>query len=49
VTFSSFAVPADRRYFEDYEAGRVYEFGTISVSEQEIIDLRGASIPSIFI
>jgi acyl dehydratase len=48
VTFSSFAVPADRRYFEDYEAGRVYEFGTISVSEQEIIDFARRFDPQYF-
>ncbi|HEV3334399.1 MAG TPA: MaoC family dehydratase [Bryobacteraceae bacterium] len=48
MTFSSFAVPADRRYFEDYEAGRVYEFGTISVSEQEIIDFARRFDPQYF-
>jgi acyl dehydratase len=38
VTLHSFATPPDKRYFEDYVAGHVYEFGTISVSEAEIID-----------
>jgi len=38
VTLHKFSVPANQRFFEDYEAGRVYEFGTTSVSEQDIID-----------
>jgi acyl dehydratase len=38
VTLHKFAVPANERFFEDYEAGRVYEFGTITVSERDIID-----------
>jgi acyl dehydratase len=48
VTVSSFAVPVDQRYFEDYEAGRVYEFGTISVSEEEIIDFARRFDPQYF-
>jgi acyl dehydratase len=38
VTLSTFSVPAKQRYFEDYEAGRVYEFGETTVSEQDIIE-----------
>lgn len=34
----TFPVPANQRFFEDYAAGQVYEFGPIAVSEQEIID-----------
>jgi acyl dehydratase len=37
VTLHSFAVPPDDRYFEDYTPGQVYEFGTITMSEAEII------------
>jgi acyl dehydratase len=37
VALSKFPVPANQRYFEDYEAGRVYEFGTITVKEEDII------------
>jgi acyl dehydratase len=37
VTMHSFAVPPDNRYFEDYTPGHVYEFGTITVNEAEII------------
>ena len=35
---STFAVARDDRYFEDYVAGSVYEFGSISVTEEEVID-----------
>jgi len=37
VTFHSFASPPESRYFEDYVPGAVYEFGTITVTEPEII------------
>ena len=48
MTLSSFAVPADQRYFEDYEAGRVYESGTISVSQEEIIEFATRYDPQYF-
>lgn len=35
---SEFAVPISDRYFEDYVPGSIYEYGTISVTEAEIID-----------
>jgi acyl dehydratase len=35
---SQFAVPRENRYFEDYEAGRVYEFGSVIMTEPEIIE-----------
>jgi len=35
---SSFAAPIEKRYFEDYIAGAVYEFGAIKVEQDEIID-----------
>jgi acyl dehydratase len=38
VTLHHFAVPANQRFFEDYEAGNVYEFGPVTVSERDIID-----------
>ncbi len=38
MTHSAFPVPAARRYFEDYEQGAVYEFGSVIVSEAEILD-----------
>lgn len=34
---STFAVPRENRYFEDYVAGSVYEFGSITVTEEEVI------------
>jgi acyl dehydratase len=34
---SGFSVPISDRYFEDYIAGRVYEFGPITITEPEII------------
>jgi acyl dehydratase len=35
---SKFVVPITDRYFEDYIPGSVYEYGTISVTEAEIIE-----------
>jgi acyl dehydratase len=35
---TEFAVPVESRYFEDYIAGGVYEYGTITVTESEIIE-----------
>jgi acyl dehydratase len=34
---TDFTVPADDRYFEDYQAGAVCEYGYASVTEEEII------------
>lgn len=38
MTGSLFDPPADNRYFEDYVPGSVYEFGSIIVSEKDIIE-----------
>ena len=35
---ADFAVPLTDRYFEDYQAGAVYEYGYASVTEPEIIE-----------
>ena len=35
---SEFPVPRDQRRFEDYVPGSVFEFGTISANESEMID-----------
>jgi acyl dehydratase len=35
---TEFAAPVDDRYFEDYVPGHVHEFGSIAVSEAEILD-----------
>lgn len=34
---ADFAIPIEDRYFEDYKAGAVYEYGYASVSEEEIV------------
>jgi len=34
----AFKVPIEDRYLEDYQTGAVYEFGTIQVTEAEIIE-----------
>jgi acyl dehydratase len=34
---TDFAAPIDQRYFEDYVEGHVYEFGSITLSEDEIV------------
>ena len=47
VTFDRFAAP-DSRYFEDYVPGRIYEFGTITVSEAEIIEFARQFDPQYF-
>ncbi|MFH0960448.1 MAG: MaoC family dehydratase, partial [Pseudomonadota bacterium] len=38
MTNSSFINPIDDRYFEDYVAGTVHNFGSITVEESEIVD-----------
>jgi acyl dehydratase len=48
VTLHSFAVPPEERYFEDYLPGQVYEFGTISVSEADIIEFAKKFDPQYF-
>lgn len=35
---TDFAAPIDDRYFEDYIAGHIHEFGSIGVTEEEIIE-----------
>ncbi len=48
MTLHSFAVPRDDRYFEDYPAGHVYEFGSITVTEAEIIEFARQFDPQYF-
>ena len=38
MILSQFGEPRENRYFEDYEAGRVYEFGSALLTESEIIE-----------
>jgi acyl dehydratase len=35
---TDFAAPIDDRFFEDYVAGHVHEFGSIGVTEDEILE-----------
>ena len=48
MTLHSFASPPDNRYFEDYTPGDVYEFGTITVSEAEIVEFARQFDPQYF-
>jgi acyl dehydratase len=48
MTFDRFAVPPEERYFEDYVPGRVYEFGSITFSEAEIIEFARQFDPQYF-
>lgn len=43
-----FKVPIDERYFEDYVPGSIYEFGSIVVTEEEIIEFAKRYDPQIF-
>lgn len=48
VNRSTFSVPVEDRYFEDYEPGTVHEFGTIAVDETEIIEFGQRFDPQVF-
>ena len=42
---STFTTLTDNRYFEDYVAGAVHEFGAIAVTEQEVLDFGKRFVP----
>ena len=42
---SSFTSTTENRYFEDYVAGSVHEFGAIRVEEQEVLDFGKRFVP----
>lgn len=48
MIFREFDVPADRRFFEDYVSGRVYELGAITVTEAEIVEFAARFDPQSF-
>ncbi len=48
MTNDSFAAPRDDRYFEDYVPGHVTEFGSTTVSEQDIIEFAAKFDPQYF-
>lgn len=45
---STFTVPVENRYFEDYMAGSMHEFGSISVEETEVIAFARRFDPQVF-
>jgi acyl dehydratase len=48
MAISTFTVPIDKRYLEDYEPGAVYEFGSVVVEEEEIIAFAKRYDPQVF-
>ncbi|MFD7164847.1 MaoC family dehydratase [Streptomyces violascens] len=48
VTTDAFRVSIDDRYFEDYTAGTTHECGSLTVTEQEIIDFASRFDPQSF-
>lgn len=45
---SDFALPSHERFFEDYLPGSVYEYGTVTVAESDIIDFAKKFDPQFF-
>jgi acyl dehydratase len=45
---STFAIPSAERYFEDYPAGHVYEFGSVVMTQEEILDFARKYDPQYF-
>lgn len=45
---TTFSVPIEKRYFEDYIAGSVHEFGCIMIEEDEIIAFADRFDPQVF-
>ena len=48
MSHSTFGGPSGVRYFEDYKAGSVYEFGSIGVDEAEVIEFARRFDPQVF-
>ena len=48
MSLADFAVPIDDRYFEDYVSGSVFEFGSIAVEQDEIINFAKRFDPQLF-
>ncbi|WP_419997774.1 MaoC family dehydratase [Streptomyces boninensis] len=44
----AFPAPKDDRYFEDYEPGTVYEFGSVKVTEEDILEFARRYDPQVF-
>jgi acyl dehydratase len=45
---ATFRTPIDNRYYEDYEPGSVHEFGSIVVTEKEMVDFASRYDPQVF-
>jgi acyl dehydratase len=45
---SSFKVPVENRFLEDYEPGSVHEFGAITVEQEDIVEFARRFDPQIF-
>jgi len=45
---STFPVPAESRYFEDYVPGSVYEYGSVTVEQDEILTFARQFDPQVF-
>jgi acyl dehydratase len=45
LSVTDFAAPITERYYEDYVTGACYEYGTVTVSEEEILDFAGRFDP----
>ena len=45
---NDFTVPAEDRYFEDYIAGSMHEYGSIAVEQEEIISFAERFDPQVF-
>jgi acyl dehydratase len=45
---STFTIPAERRYFEDYVPDSVHEFGAVPVEQDEVIDFARRFDPQVF-
>jgi acyl dehydratase len=48
MSLSTFALPSSERYLEDYETGLVYEFGSVVMTEPEILDFARRWDPQYF-
>jgi acyl dehydratase len=45
---STFTIPSAERYFEDYPPGHIYEFGSVVMTEEEILDFARKYDPQSF-
>jgi acyl dehydratase len=48
MSIGDFPVPIERRYFEDYQPGAVFEYGRITVTQAEVIEFAQRFDPQAF-